>query len=108
MECVSPFWQMAASFIVGSGHGIIILTIDETLKEYIGARYWSKTRDSLNRVTAILLIFLTTLMKYILQNYQTEKCFGLFASVQSVAGLIFLILIFVKLLQKNPNSMYIF
>lgn len=108
MECVSSFWQMIASFIVGSGHGMIILTTEETTKEYIGARYWSKTRGSLKMTVAILLIFLTVLMKYILQNYRIEKCFGLFAIVQSVSGLIFLILIFVKLLQKNSDSMYIF
>ncbi|XP_077286457.1 uncharacterized protein LOC143911461 [Arctopsyche grandis] len=108
MEVENIFLMTFATFLVGSSHGIISLTSEETIKASIGAQHWPKIRDTLKRMTAILLIFFTVWLRFILKNYDVNTCFGLFASLQGASGLIFSLIPLIKILTRTPRSIPIF
>lgn len=107
MEVENIFWLTFATFLVGSSHGIISLTSEETIKASIGAQHWPKVRDTLKRMTAILIIFFTIWLRFVLKNYDINTSFGLFSSLQGVSGLIFSLIPLIKILTRNPQSIKI-
>lgn len=96
------------SAITGVGYGAILASCEETMRNCIGLRKWSKLRGTLDTLAGFIIGVLVAWMSYLLTTENgLSPCFGVLIGLLSLSGLIWVVIPLVVIIRKHHNVQHL-